>query len=86
MDTMTRKRYIHTETQIESSLTPEWAALWGDAFKLVEDEPVDEVETPADAAPVAPARRARKTKTEDNSVGDDVTASAPNTDSSEEGN
>jgi len=88
MDTMTRKRYIHNVTQVETTLDPKFAAIFGEHFTLLEDEPVAEVPTPADAAPVKekPARRARKTNTEDNSVGDDVTASAPNTDSSEEGN
>lgn len=85
---MTRKRYIHNVTQVETTLDPKFAAVFGEHFTLLEDEPVTEIETPADAAPVEekPARRARKTKTEDNSVGDDVNASAPNTDSSEEGN
>jgi len=84
---MTRKRYRHNVTQVEASLEPRFAAIFGDAFTLIDDEPVVEVETPADAAPVKePARRGRKTKTEDSSVGDDVNASDSNTDSSEEGN
>lgn len=85
---MTRKRYVHNVTGVETTLSAKFAAIFGDRFTLIEDE-VPEVAQPADApapATVEKPKRTRKTNTEDNSVGDDVNASAPNTDSSEEGN
>lgn len=76
---MTHNLYRHKVTGIETKLSDRFAAVWGDTFELVEDEPK------TTRAP----RKAKSTEDSADSVGDASTKAAnaaSTSDSSKEGN